>query len=489
MRVDAASAQRRVGAYRRMATLSMPLVFAGWLTTSLAADDWNNLGGNSARNGRSAEVGPISDQHLLWDNLDRFSIISWHPVTLGQRVFAIRESGFPGAAANDRLVAYDLDTGDELWDIQVPYGGDSSQEWIAYVGGARDGKVYCARGGSGRTTPVYAFDATNGGLLWGSVVETVAGPQSGFVFAPNGDLIVGDFDAISRIDAGDGSTVWSTPRNCPVSGNCGAAANTHSAYIDEVAAGGQVITRYDLATGAALYSSPVMAGFTAQNAPFLSPGGEKVFYARSQNNAAVDRLYAFRDDGTQFVPLWDRPVRWTTSHEHGIGPDGSIYSFDPNDTLVRLDPNEGAVIDRSGVLSPLGSPNLSARTAVDAAGTVYISNGWASNPATDGRVWAFSPDLSQVLFTLTLDRQSSGGPCLGAKGTLIVADRQGVYAYRTPCLGDLDGDRDRDLTDLALLLADFDCSGGGCSGDVDDDGDTDLTDLALRLSVFEVSCP
>ena len=46
-----------------------------------------------------------------------------------------------------------------------------------------------------------------------------------------------------------------------------------------------------------------------------------------------------------------------------------------------------------------------------------------------------------------------------------------------------------DLTDLAILLSDFDCT-GGCDGDVDGDGDTDLTDLALLLAAFDqICCP
>ncbi|RMF85414.1 MAG: hypothetical protein D6744_01435 [Planctomycetota bacterium] len=57
-----------------------------------------------------------------------------------------------------------------------------------------------------------------------------------------------------------------------------------------------------------------------------------------------------------------------------------------------------------------------------------------------------------------------------------------------PCPGDLNGDRTVDLTDLALLLSDFDCT-SGCSGDVDGDDDTDLTDLAILLANFDATCP
>ena len=392
-----------------------------------STQDWTNLGGNAQRNGMSSAVGPSADE-LAWSNTDDFSIIAWHPVTLGERAFAIRESGFPGVTANDKLVAYDLATGQELWSTVVPYGGDPNEEWIAYIAGTHDGKVYAARGGSGRTTPIYAFDAETGGHIWTSTFETVAGPQDGVVFAPDGDLIVGDFNSIARIESTDGSTVWETPRSCPVSGNCGAALGDGAAYIDEQTPSGPAVVRFDLATGERQYATDGLGGLTDQNAPFVGPDGT-VYFARSQNNPNVDFLYAFDDTGSALVERWRVPVRWTTSHEHGIGPDGTVYTFLPGDEFVRLNPADGSVIDSAGVLEPIGD-NLSPRTAVDADGKVYVSNGWAGTPNTDGRVWAFSPDLQTLLFTLVLDRQNSGGPSLAADGTLIVADRQGVFAYR-----------------------------------------------------------
>ncbi len=247
------------------------------LTAGIDAD-WNNFGGNAKRNGQASVAGP-SAATLLWENNDDYSIIAWHPVTSGDRVFAIRESGFPGTLANDRLVAYDLNTGAEIWRVTVPYGGDPNEEWIAYVAGANNGHVYAARGGSGRTTPVYAFDVTDDSIAWASTHETVAGPQDGIVFAPTGDLLVGDFDKIARLSALDGSTVWSTSRSCPVSGNCGCVINADGVFIDEPAAGGNVVAKYDLATGVFMYESPAMPGFTDQNAPFVSSDGGTVDFA------------------------------------------------------------------------------------------------------------------------------------------------------------------------------------------------------------------
>ena len=62
-----------------------------------------------------------------------------------------------------------------------------------------------------------------------------------------------------------------------------------------------------------------------------------------------------------------------------------------------------------------------------------------------------------------------------------------------PCSlpGDLDNDRDVDLTDLATLLANFGTQSGGtpADGDVDGDTDVDLSDLSSLLANFGSTCP
>lgn len=56
--------------------------------------------------------------------------------------------------------------------------------------------------------------------------------------------------------------------------------------------------------------------------------------------------------------------------------------------------------------------------------------------------------------------------------------------------GDLDGDCDVDLADLAQLLANYGVTSGAVyeDGDLDLDGDVDLADLAALLAVFGASC-
>jgi len=390
--------------------------------------DWTNAGGNAQRNGATLVFGPTAAD-LLWSNTADPSIIAWHAASSEGVIATVRQTGFPGATPGDEIVAYDEDTGAEAWRTTLPYAGDSTLEWTAWVGGSANGRIVCGRGGSGRETPLYALDPADGSILWTTIDLVGTSGYDGVNFTPDGDVIAADNTQILRFDGATGQRVWRTVRNCAVSGSCGAAVFGDAIYIDEVGPGGQIITRIDAATGAKLYSSPVMTGTTSQNAPFVSRDGTFVYFARSQNNPATDELYAFQDDGTQLTGAWSRPIEWTTNHDHGIGPDGTIYTFLPGDEFVGLDPSDGSVRHTAGVLAPLGG---SPRTAIAFDGTVYLSNGWASSPATDGRLWAFTPDLTTQLFSLNLDRQNAGGPFLFDQGQLVLADRTGLFAYRRP---------------------------------------------------------
>lgn len=410
---------------------SRTLTAAALLVPSVAlAQNWPNLGGNAARNGQANVVGPSSISPA-W-TAPGSVVIAWAPFIADGALFTVRETGFPqsGGAANDAIVSYDLASGALRWSTTLAYNGDPNQQWIAWIAGVNSGRVYASRSQILAPQPITALDANTGAFLWNSQATQEAFAYEGPVFTPNGDLIVGDFFSLKRIRASDGATLWSVARTCPVSGTCGAALSATGVFIDEAFPGGQMLTKFDPATGALLYRSPLMPGFTDQNAPFL--WNDLVFFSRTQNSTAVDFLFAFQDTGTALVQLWSTPVRWTTSHEHGVGLDGSIYTFNPAEQFVRLDPFTGIELANAGVLAPLGSPNLSPKTAIDALGRVYVSNGWASSPATSGRLWAFSADLTQNLFTLDFSRPNNGGPALGGAGTLVMADLNGVHAWREP---------------------------------------------------------
>jgi hypothetical protein len=69
----------------------------------------------------------------------------------------------------------------------------------------------------------------------------------------------------------------------------------------------------------------------------------------------------------------------------------------------------------------------------------------------------------------------------------------GRHSYDEDCVdcpGDLDGDLDVDLSDLAQLLGNYGMTSGAAyeDGDLDGDGDVDLSDLAALLGVYGTTC-
>lgn len=71
-------------------------------------------------------------------------------------------------------------------------------------------------------------------------------------------------------------------------------------------------------------------------------------------------------------------------------------------------------------------------------------------------------------------------------GTWITAGDRGQS-----CTGDLDGDGQVGLSDLAIMLANYGTAAGADpeDGDLDGDGDVDLTDLSELLGLFGTPCP
>ncbi len=68
----------------------------------------------------------------------------------------------------------------------------------------------------------------------------------------------------------------------------------------------------------------------------------------------------------------------------------------------------------------------------------------------------------------------------------------GAYEFQgETCFGDLDGDDDVDIADLAELLGSYGTTTGAVytDGDLDRDGDVDIADLAALLAVYGTTCP
>jgi hypothetical protein len=90
------------------------------------------------------------------------------------------------------------------------------------------------------------------------------------------------------------------------------------------------------------------------------------------------------------------------------------------------------------------------------------------------------------------DCNNNGIPdeCDIADGTSADDNGNGV-PDECDCPGDLDGDWDIDLSDLAQLLAHYGTVSGAsyADGDIDFDGDVDLSDLAALLANYGTICP
>lgn len=458
------------------------------MALSAAMADWTNSGGNAGRNGRIEAFGPGAPA-LLWSG-GRPSIIVWQPVIEGERVFMVRQTGFPpgGEPNGSPVVAMNLNTGAELWFKHIPY---NSGDWTTWVAGVRNGRVYASRSGNGASVAakLYCLDAATGNILWSSVDLIKAGPYDGVVFAPNGDPIIADFTHIRRIRASDGTTAWATPRTCSVSGNCGGASTDAAIYIADAVPGGHRIEKYDLSTGAFLYQSPLMSGFTIQNSPMVGPDGT-VYLSRTQNNVAVDYFYAFQDTGSALTLKWSVPANWSTSSEFAVGPDGSVYIMSPGYRIARLHPNTGEILNQSDAI-PTDNPggNITPRMASDTMSRLFFSNGQFSG----GRFYSFNADLNPPggRWSVPVPNINIGAPALGGNGVLVIAGvGNDVRAYRTtPCVTDINGDGQTNVVDLLAIVNQWGACPGLpalCTGDIAPTGPPLGDDLVNVLDLLAV---
>ncbi len=416
------------------------------------AQNWTNPGGNAGRNGLTNQAGPDAPT-VLWST-GRPSIIAWQPVIEGSRIFIVRQSGFPPEPGSNLspVVGMDLNTGAELWPpVNITF---NTGDWTTWVAGVNGGRVYASRsGGGGNVTPfpngqakVYGIDAAIGAIVFTSVGTTCAGPYDGVVFAPNGDLVIGDFRNITRIRASDGVTAWQATRVGSVSGECGAAINSkaNAVYVCDAVAGGHSIKRYDLDTGVFRYQSPVMPGFLVQNTPFVGPDGT-IYMSRVQNNVAVDFFYAFTDTGTSITQRWFMPAGWSTTSEFAVAADNSVFMIAPGYLVKRLSPIDGSTLATSTVT--VG--NYSQRMGVDSGGRLFFSD------ASANLIHSFNADLS-LRWSVPVSGVNIGAPAFGPSGTLVVAGTNALTAYRTApaaCYANCDGS----TTNPRLTANDFQC--------------------------------
>ena len=378
--------------------------------TTVLADDWTvGVGGNPARHSLSAESGPAAPD-ILWQG-SLTSVIAQQAVIEGNVAAMPRMQSISDVLHGTRIVCHDLYTGDTLWTADLPVDFPST-DWRNRVSAIRDGRVYATRAGNTNASYMYALDTTDGSIIWRSDSLVDESSTEGITFAENGDLIVGNFTNLMRINANNGTATWKTTRYSPTSGGSQAAVYGARVYAWEASGYGPRISVYDVNTGNHLYSSPgIGGGLVQQVAPFVGPNGI-VYAPRTQNNPLTDSLVAFADIDTALERLWSVPLGYVPFASFGVGPDGSVYSYSANQEVIRID-TTGNVIDTSQQIL-LDYP-AQPRMAVAADGIVYVTNGGFAN----GGLYSFDPDLT-LRWSVPVVNVNVGGPAIGNTGILIV---------------------------------------------------------------------
>jgi outer membrane protein assembly factor BamB len=376
----------------------------------VVADDWTvGVGGKPARHSLSSEYGPTAPDTLWQGGL--YAIIAQQAVIEGNVVVMPRIQNLGDVLHGTLIVAHDLQTGDTLWTTDLPVDFPST-DWRNRVSAIRDGKVYATRAGNTNASYMYALDTTDGSIIWRSDSLVDESSTEGISFANNGDLIVGNFTSVMRINALDGTAMWKTTRYSPTSGGSQAAVHGYSVYTWEASGYGPKISVFDISTGNYLYSSQAIGGGLAQQvSPFVGPNGI-VYATRTQNNPLTDSLVAFVDIDTALERIWSVPLGYVPLASFGVGPDGSVYSYSTNGEVFRID-STGTVIDTSQQI--LIDYPAQPRMAIGAEGIVYVTNGGFTN----GALYSFNPDLT-LRWSTPIVNVNVGGPAIGSGGVLIV---------------------------------------------------------------------
>jgi len=393
------------------------------LALPAGASDWSTaVGRDAARRGLAPEVGPAGPS-ILWQG-GRTSVIAQQALAVDNILVSNRMFNINDVQNGTLIVAQDLTTGGELWTANLPWN-TQSPGWRNKVSAFRDGRIYATRAGNTLTDFLYALNPLTGGVLWTSQDKIGEETTESLSFAPDGDLIAGNFDSVMRIEATNGTRVWSTPRSSPTSNGSQVAVHGNRVYLWEASPQGPKVTAFDLTTGQRLYSSPAVSGGLIQQVG-LQVGPDGTVYApRTQNNVATDFLVAYDDNGSALNERWRSPLGYVPFASFGFAPDGSVMSYSRALEVIRLDPATGAVLNTSLPLP--GNFPYQPRMAVDANGGVYVTNGGFSQ----GKLLALAPDLSPA-WSVDIPNVNLGGPVLAGNGILVVCGTgTDLRAYRT----------------------------------------------------------
>ncbi|MEZ5148644.1 MAG: PQQ-binding-like beta-propeller repeat protein [Bacteroidales bacterium] len=381
------------------------------IPATLLADNWPvGSGGKPTRHSLSSESGPEAAD-LLWQN-GVSAVIAQQAVIEGNVVAMSRIFNLNNVLQGTKIVAQDLSTGDTLWTSILPVDFPDT-DWRSRVSAMNNGAVYATRSGNTNYSYMYALDVADGSIIWKSEGLVNESSTESCAFASNGDLIVGNFDNIIRIDHTDGTTVWQTDRSCPTSNGQEVSVFGDRGYYWEPAVAGPKVSVINLETSEYLYSSESLSAGLIQQLGMMIGTDGTIYAPRSMNNGTTDFMFALKDDGTGFEELWSTPIGYIPFSSGGIGPDGTIYTYSSAGAIIRLDPADGSVLNTSQTI--FTSVGASPRIAIDANGYVFVTNGEFAT----GKIFSFNPDLS-TRWTENITNVNIGGPAIGANGTMVV---------------------------------------------------------------------
>ena len=417
-----------------------------------ASANWSNSGGNSFRNGLSGVRGPTISS-LAWRAgskayfgsstfIEGNTVVTTRIYPSSPNWVETRESTIDWQKGGT-IVAHSLDTGNLLWEKQLPLdplpanwtsmAAFPDTDWNSYAIAVRDGRVYATRGskGSGKSY-IYALRLSDGVQIWRSqdICFGEAASDVGPVFAPNGDLLVSNEGETHRINCLTGATVWTNTIIDGVGRLTVETTNGNRFYGRTRQRGQLFVCAIDPDTGNVKYRSQTIAGgpgwVSGYMRMFTGPDGTVYLPTQDMFGDKFDRLYAFEDTGTSFRLKWHVPLPGLLEFSSfAVGPDGSVYSYDRQNRVARLRPEDGKVISTSIPLSFNDGP-YPRKMLADSAGVLYVTDGTST-------LYSFNADLT-LRWSTPVPDNNMGGPTLGSNGTLVVSGsgENGIYAFRVP---------------------------------------------------------
>ena len=226
----------------------------------------------------------------------------------------------------------------------------------------------------------------------------------------------------------------------------------------------------------------------------LDPGSEQRINISGQLRSPTALLVSEHDPDVLYVAssIDDQPDAsariWRYTIDRSSSPPAGLLSPEAITAPCPGHPGDPDCIDRTCITSLVEAPN---------SGKLYAAG--FSIPRLcmqdgDGYVCEVSGDVALYIATpllATIDPDD-----VGAANTVVLNCHElslpiSLAFVGADCPGDLDGDQDVDLSDLAQLLSNYGTTSGAAyeDGDFDNDGDVDLGDLAAMLSVYGDPCP